>query len=636
MLPPENESEALELIRHMESYYSEALTGFDEDDIFYEGRLDEFIETPEGFDVTIPTTARAVVDEAVDNANPQDIIVLYPPRGVGKKAEAEADNVRRAVRALWAYWRTSGNDIDIVRDFLKNLFKSGKACFKIAPDWSLWPVLTEDTEAELKSKGSEALEERVALIEKVRSENVPIYCRSIAPQCILEDPTVATRKLWIIERYQSSIAEVANTYSTDVEEFRGYDWYQDVPVHEVWTATYVDWKGNLKKGRHMVFVNQELRVDDENPYDDLPYVVKYSGYGREAYEGKPEYKSVGFFTRQNKSMFLAEARRFTHFDAIMSQLAFPIALLPDSVDQNAISFAPGAINFVPDAVLENFGKVWLTAAIPDAEYLNSLTVIGNQIERGTVQRALRGAGVPGTDSAAQYGMISSQAKMRIESCKQATEQAMAMASSRALRYIDQDLQDRVAAFVAEAEVDNHSVGPSDIRGRYRVGIQFQPNEDAIKERKLVLANDAIAKGGLSPYDAYLFAGFENPMELIARRRAYDMMEEPLIKRALAKRALKEWGEDGDALELEEQMAEGEKQMMLKQFMEMLQMGTMRGVGDPMSPNGSPLPVEQPMPMLPEGQPMQGGNIPMPVGAPAIVQQAPVAGAVQDIAAMGSV
>ena len=43
-----------------------------------------------GFDLTIPTTLRAIVDEAIDNVMPADIQVHYAPRNVSKKAEEEA------------------------------------------------------------------------------------------------------------------------------------------------------------------------------------------------------------------------------------------------------------------------------------------------------------------------------------------------------------------------------------------------------------------------------------------------------------------------------------------------------------------------------------------------------------------
>lgn len=629
MLPPKNESECLDLISMMEAHYGTALEGFEEDDIFYEGQLDQFIETPAGVDVTIPVSARAVVDEAVDNAAPQDIMVFYPPRGIGDKPEKDADAVRRYIRGLWQYWRTEGNDIDIIRDFQKNLFRSGKACFKLAIDWTLWPTMSELAEANLREAGgAAAVRKRAEEILQLRSENTPMFCRSIPPACIMEDPTVGGRKLWVIERYQSSVMEVANLYSQDVALFREFNWTQELPVYEIWSASYVDHEGNLTQGKHFVFVNNTLIVEEDNPYHDLPYEIKYSGYGRESYEGKPEHKAVGLYTRQNKSMFLAEARRFTHFDAIMTNLAYPVGFMPDDVDTGALSFAPGAINFVPSQVLENLDKLWVSPKIPEAEYLGSLQAISNQIERGTVQRALRGAGVPGTDSAAQYNALTQQSKLRIDSAVQATEQAMSAVSSKVLRFIDQVLQDRTSVFIAEENTQEYTVGPKQIRGRYRVGIRFKPNEEAEKERKLILATDAITKGALSPYDAYLNAGFENPKELIARKLAYDLLEEPLIKRYMAKKALQDWGEDAEQIELEEQMAQGEQALILRDFMNMLQSGSLPNVGDPMSPNGVPVPN---MPIGGGGgTPPQGGTIPLPAGAPPAIQSAPVAAAVQDI------
>ncbi len=632
MLPPQTEDECIELINAMEAVYAEAMEGFDEDVMFYEGQLDAFIEIPEGFEITIPTTPRAVVDEAVDNATPFDINVYYPARGKRKNHEQDADNVRRFIRAVWKYWRTRGSDIDPVRDFLKNLFMSGKAIYKVAPDWTLWPQLSEEQEKELRKKGRKALSDHVEMLERIRKENFPLFIRSIAPQCIMEDPTLGPRKLWVIERYQASPAEIRNYYAAHVPEFRDY-YNASLPVHEIWTASYVDFNGEFRQGQRWLFVNYELVDQRDNTHHELPYVIKYSGFGREAYEGRPELKAVGFYTRPNKSMFLAEMRRLTQVDAIMQEVAFPVAFLPDVVDAEQIDFSPGYVNYVPEEVMQFADKIWLTPQIPSADYLNSLQIIGNQIERGTVQRALRGAGVPGTDSAAQYGMLNNQARMRIESAKMATAEAMSWASEQVLKYIDVDLGDDVSCFVAERESGDHRIGPRNINGHYRVSIEFQPNEDAVKERRLILANDAISKGGLSHWDAYTFAGFENPWELIERRNADELMQEPLIKRALAKRTLKEWGEDVEALELEERAEQAQTQMAVSQLAQQMQIGTPRG-GDPMSPDGNPanaMPtpaaLQPPQPPPQQGQP---GMFAVPAGAPSAAQSSPVTGLVRDI------
>lgn len=651
MLPPQNENDCLDLINAMEAHYADAMRSFEEDAMFYEGQIEQFIEVPEGFEVTIPTTPRAVVDEAVDNATPQDILVHYAPRARGKRYEEDADKVRSFIKAVWRYWRSRGSDIDPVRDFLKNLFMSGKAIFKVAPDWSLWPSLDPREEDELRRQGGRALIERVRLIEEVRQQNFPLFIRSIAPQCIMEDPTLGARKLWVIERYQTTPAEVRNYYSRDVPEFRDY-YSVSVPVHELWTASYVGFNGEFVQGKRWLFVNYELVDVVDNHHHELPYIIKYSGFGREAYDGRPELKSVGFFTRHNKSMFLAEARRLTQIDAIMQEVAFPVAFLPDTVDSEQVDFSPGFVNYVPQEVMEYADRIWLTPRIPSGDYMTSLSVIRDQIERGTVQRALRGAGLPGTDSAAQYNTIASQAKLRIESARTATVQAMAWASEQVLKWIDNDLNDRVSLYVAEKDAGEYRIGPENIGGHYRVAIEFQPNEDAVKERRLVLASDAIARGGLSRWDAYTFAGFDNPWELIERKMADDLMQEPLIRRALAKRVLKEWGEDADQLELQERIDQAENQLAIARVAQELQIGTPRG-GDPMAASGNPaeaLPIPaalqtpgalQALGMQPMGAgpapapPGPGGLVGVQPGAPAGVEAGPVAGLLRDLSALRS-
>ena len=642
---PTNEQECIDLIRNSERFYKEAFNNFQNDNDYYEGNFEALVTLPEGFDLTVPTTMRSVVDEAIDAILPDDLIVTYQPRGVSKAAEEDADLVRRACRSMWHFWRRKGADIDPIRDAGKNLFRSGFACVKHVPDYTLWPVLPKDEEARLRAgdeeNGTKTLRDRVRTIKDVRKRYMPLTPRSLPPLCIMPDPTVGARKKWIIERYETATNEVKEMYAAFNKDFQnlGSD-YAKHKVYEIWTADHADWKGAFHKGQHFILIDEKLvnGGDTDSPYPDLPYIVKFSGYGSESYAGTPETKSVGFYTKQIKSLAKAEARRFSQFDAIMAQLAYPIAILPMEVDPDNFDTTPGAMNFVPDSVLQNADKLWLRAPIPDGEYLNSLKVIAGQIERGTTQAAIRGAGVPGTDSAAQLGATTSQALLRLDSVKRALEDVVSELFAMTLYYIDQVLKDKVSVFGAEAGVPKYMLGPENIKGHYNVSVTFQPNEEQVKMRKLAIASDAIVKGGFSPYDALEYAGFDNPGEIIARRLAYDLMQEPLVKRGLARDMLKEWGIDADAVEMEEQMEQGRMQVMLSDFMNAVQSGSMRGAGNPLVPNGtepggntpgSPpgpgAPPPTPPPMAPPGPGPQNplaalaqrgqGPMPMPVGAP---------------------
>lgn len=639
MLPPRDKDEALDLILEMESYYAEAIRQFEVDNQFYDGNLDEFYEPPDGYFLTIPTTARAIVDEAVDNTVPHDMIVHYAPRGRGKKAAESADRVRRYLKAQWAYWRRSSGDIDVLRDFTKNLYKHGKAVFKVTTDYTLWPSLDDTELDDIRTKArqdggdeDEAVEERIKLIEELRASNNPFSCRSLPPECIMEDPTAGARKLWAIERYTADIAEVRNYYAEDFEELR-QPWYRNFEIHEVWTATYVDRKGRIHDGKHWVFVNLDMIIEEPNVDGEHPYVIRHSGFGRESYEGRPELKAVGFYTTPTKSMLLAEMRRFSHFEAIFSQLAFPVGFVDERIDPNDLNFTPGFINAVPEDVLATIDKMWVQPELPDAEYLQSLTAIAAQIERGTTQKAIRGANLSGVDSAAQHGMITAQARLRLDAARMAVEDAVAEVNARVLRKIDKRLKDSISVFAAEQETAQYSVGPDQINGHYVNSVTFQPNEDAVKERKLILASDARGKAFMSRYDALVFAGFENPMELIARADADELMQDPIIKRFMAKEALADWGYDAAAIELAEQLEATMQQQRMQQLLSNSGVGTLPNVGDPNTASGVPAPA--PSNQDPAAAMAQFGPQPpqMPGGAPAAVEQGEVAGMVRDIRAL---
>lgn len=619
MLPPKTAEDCLRLITTAEAYYINAVQGFKEDDQFYEGLIEGLVEVPEGFELSIPTTARAIIDEAVDNIEPYEMSVKYPPRSFGKAPQQDAENVGRFLKNNWENWRQKNSDIDVLRDFIKNLFKNGKAIFKCVPDWSLYPSLSDAEEKKiLAEEGKEGLRNRVNIIKQLRSENFPVVCRSLSPLHVFEDPTMDSRKLWVIEKYDSSVEEVRNRFAQYEDFFLTYEEF-DIPVKEVWTATWVDWDGKINYGKHFVFIQNECVLEEDNPYHDVPYVIKHSGFGTETYDGKPERKAVGFFSRQVKSMLLAEIRRITQFDAMMQQLAFPILVLPDIFEDQVFDTDPGAINYVPEDMMQYMATIYLQAKLPAPEYMQSISMIQNQIERGTTQRAVRGAGVPGTDSAAQLAMVTSQAKLRLEPTKRSTEEAVDMVNAMVLRYIYEIFGEEMSVFGAEPTgPETYKCKPSMIKGRYRTKTIFLPNEEQVRERKLVLATDAMSKAKLNPYDALTFAGFDNAMEIISRNLAYTIMEEPAVKRQLAKQALKDWGLDTMELELEELNDSSMLEQMKQQIMSQMQgaappqspVAPQDGGGGPSGPQGGggmmPQPTQQAPQAIgaPTGMPMQ--------------------------------
>ena len=125
----------------------------------------------------------------------------------------------------------------------------------------------------------------------------------------------------------------------------------------------------------------------------------------------------------------------------------------------------------------------------------------------------------------------------------------------------------------------------------------------------MVASEAMAKAQLNPYDAYVMAGFEDPIELIKRNLAFEMMAEPTVRRVIAKKALEDWGYDTLELQLELMMDEMEQQkimMSLQQAM-MGDPSAMAAAGGSAPPSGEPGDTTNPQNVP---------SLPNPVGAPA--------------------
>lgn len=619
----------------MEQHYAQCFIQFEEDDDYYEGNFEDLLELPNEFPVTLPTTGRAIVDEAVDNIDPEQIQITYPPRGDGPEQRQDADDTRMFLDGVWKHWRNHSSDIDPIRELGKCLFKNGKGAWKLVPDFTLYPSLSKAAAKRLRRQGPAAVKSAVEHIKRLREQNFALTLRSLPGSAVMEDPTVNKRKQWVIERYSGNTSEVQDWFAKWEDSFRDIEQNQAHQIHEVWTAPTITPAGDYLPGQHFVLIDRVCKFQEENPFGYLPYVIRHSGFGRESYDGAPEMKAVGFYTPQVRSMLEAEARRTVHFDAIMSQLSFPVAFVSQRINLKNFSLAPGAINKVPDEVFANLDKLWVKAPIPQPEYMASLQQITEQIERGTTQRAIRGAGVPGTGSSAQLSQIVNQARLRLDPVRRQLESAVAEMNEKILMYVDQVEQSEMSVFVAEADTDRRTISPKKIRGRYVNSVQFMPAEEAVKERKLVLASDARAKGNMSRYDALEYAGFKDPQKMIARADADELLQDPIIKRAMAKQFLKDMGIDIAAIELEEQAEAAQAQVVLRDFANMIQSGSMRGVGDPNSPTGAPQPgagfsvpgQQTPQAAMAQFLPQTSA----PAGAPSAVENgAPVADLVRNI------
>ena len=624
MLPPEDKDDILYLIRSLETEYSDQKAGYEEDEMFYEGMLDDYIDIPDaGYSITIPATGRAVIDEAVDNVNPVDILVNYQPRLNSRgqstqELQAQSDMVRQFLRSWFNWNRKKASDIDPIRSFIKSLFMHGKAVMKIQVDWRFWPVITNEDLEEVNKLNTDELNELADRIETVRNSNTPLIFRNIHPKNILEDPTVGGKKLWVVEKYEMGLAEVLTWFKEAIDKEFGPEWWQrampneSYMLYEFWSGDWFEPNGKFHQGKHVVYINEDAIIEEANPYTDIPYTIKYSGFGVDYLNGSYEKKSVGLFSKQVKSLILAEARRVTQFDGIISQMAWPITFIPDDIEPDDISLSPGAINFIPKAVFENMGSIFHTPKILDAEYLNSLNFLGQQIQRGTIGPTLRGAGVPGTDSAAQYNAITSQSKLRIQPVQDAAEDAIADVMSKALMYIETVLKANVNVPVGDKlGSGKHQISPKDIGGKWDVVVEFKPNEEAIKERKLILSTNA-KTAGMNPYDSYSIAGFENPEELIARDLVYQVLFLPEVVKGIAKKLAKEWGIDIDEVEVQTAMEEGVKQDAIQKFMnELFNGGDMRGQEAQQGQPGMP-----PQGALPPGNSNMTGAE-MPPGRPPV-------------------
>ncbi len=163
---------------------------------------------PEDIPITRPSTPAAVIDEATDNSdfNPQWLSLRTPTYGLTETAEKNASMLRSWCLGWLLQQLVAGNDVSPYRDWLKNLYLTGKAVYKVVYDHEQWPTAKQP-----KHISNEAWRKIQVAQDAEREFMNPVVLRSIDPMAVYEEPTVGEKR-WLIEAYDRTAEEIQATY----------------------------------------------------------------------------------------------------------------------------------------------------------------------------------------------------------------------------------------------------------------------------------------------------------------------------------------------------------------------------------------------------------------------------------------
>jgi len=551
---------------------------------------------PDNIPVTLPSTARAVIDEATDHSDfdPRWVKVHTPTYGLGQDA-IEASSRLRAFFPGWLMYQVAyANDVSPVRDFVKNLHIYGKAVIKTYYAKDEWPEV-EITEGMTNADERKAKE----AIKKQREFVMPIISRSISPLAVYEDPTDGPKK-WAMEVYEYTPLEVRGRYeswmpSALIEE----QMYNPDARVRVMDCYEVGDEDGVPGVYHQVFIDEGVGESDSSiineatplvflPHEPFPYTIKFSGYGRQG-SGKYEEKARSIL-HGVKSLLYAEGRRLTQLDAIISAMAWPTLMVSGPRNRFQMKYGPNVVNYVPPGVQAQL----ITPDIPATPIQAALGTIQAGIERGTFGSVIRGDKPPQTTSAAQLAILSGQARLRFGSIKIHMESALMEMYQKVITIARDVVAEPISLWQwddTDAETPTQlTLDPRHLPERFVCHIEVLSDPVEEQERRGQFGVFLWEKGIIDWEEAAGRAGVKDT-KAMRRRMIRDkvLMETPAVIQALGEQYILESGYDIESLTLEKAM----RDLLILRSQTELQSAIMGGQGgaaqvpgnQPQSPEG---------------------------------------------------
>ena len=586
---------------------------------------------PEDIPITIPSTARAIIDEATDHSDfdPSYLTVHLPTLGMDQDAEVLAGRMKNFYEGWLIYQLTRANDVSPYRDWVKNQFLNGKAVYKVVADHMEWPML-ELKEGDRKSE--EALAKKQ--LERDREWVMPIVLRSLNPMAVFEDPSIG-QKRWAIEEYEHEWQEIQPLYEHWIPEGLLDVVTGSVPPDarvRIWDCYQIGEVDGVKGLWHQVLINENLDTgpvvspaDPRTkgptwlPNEPFPYIVRFSGLGRQS-SGKYEHKARGILYGV-KDLIKEEARRGIQLGAIVSALAWPTLFVTGPRARFNVEYGPNKINYVPPGVTVDT----VTPTIPTGPIQASLATLQAGIERGTFGSVIRGDKPPQTTSAAQLAILSGQARLRFGSVKIQHEAALWEVLQK-VAIIAKDVFKAPLTIwqtddTDEANDERLVLDPDDIPEKLRCRVEILTDPVEEQDRRVQLAHFLYQDGVIDIEEYRERAGIRDTAAM-RRRQLRDrvLLESPGILQALGENLLLESGYDLESTILEKSMRD---MLILRRQREMQQALLGAGPGGA-NPAGSQPAQTQTSPNPLGGSPGTGAVVPTPQQATQAAQE-PVSG-----------
>jgi hypothetical protein len=464
-----------------------------------------------GLKPVVPATAYNAVENAADHVLKTPLIRV-PIRPTDQDHAEEQEIAERKRLALRFWWETieidHGNPIAAA---VKSLVKDGKMVLKKDIKWHLIPDDVDDTPIGL--------------------DEFPWTLQSLPPESVYEDPDRPYDPMYLYEHYNITTETALDAFPDGTGGWTTKAGHEMVEVMEYWSKP-----GGTSRGLHIIFVDGDPAVDEENPYHwarvgnpdtftgYIPYVIRASGWGERKKDYDPEAYYVGILRRM-RSLLDAQAQHYTDGSTQMKMSTFPatVTTLPESVP---IRVGPGEVTRKrsPDDTVEFLAMPQLPASL--FQTINLITEETNAISKFG---ALGGVALRGVDTATESDAVVRNAAAKLNSPVLAMRSAMQQINRMILQDVENVLGQPVMLFGAPNAGESLVVlAPDEISGFYHTTVELSTTDKAALDRANTRNWMDLYRSfpGLSEQTAMTNIGIEDPQQEQDARLSEDTFRAP--------------------------------------------------------------------------------------------------------------
>jgi hypothetical protein len=531
-------SEIVTLYRELKTWYQPWHEQQLFDDRFYNLLYDVAMsENPHNFEAVRPPTATTIVDMAADHAAGNFPRLHIPKRRETSKDEARATLMMKAGQGFW-YRTIASQPVNILRAWAQSAALRGAICGSLLYNPDKWPTMP--LPSDFGGTETPEYQEEKEEVEAERRSLWPFELQYIDPLDVYPDPATEGRD-FVIHAFERRAYEIKRAWPNwdwtlpGGKTAKSTDWVTFISYFDQHYKAYIlAGSGTASNSGEPLLGMQEGVV--EHGYGFLPYLFIPGGFGSPF--GLPQHRYRGLLTNI-RDLLKLEARRMTHMDAIIAQQAFPwlIALRGVTPDMQlgGITYAPAGVDDVRKAVVE------LRPQVPIEALVTELHENRQAIQRGSIPDALGGLEGKSGESGYLRSINVGTGRARLRSLSDALERSCEWATAGFFKLVENKAKGPVSIWGKGMDEEQAfvTIGPKDIGGHYEAYISLVPSLPQDDSTNITNGIKLHERGVIPDRDLLqTYGGRENADDLLAERRAEDILKSPQATEQMVADALR--------------------------------------------------------------------------------------------------